>query len=343
MNDEIKKLEQDIILMKKSIQGVCENEQNFFNIISGISDKMQMLTKYMSQLEEFVENVKYEVLDPRVEQEPIFYPQILGAKAAIQKIVEEKKSMARFGDGEFAIMENVYRQKFQKLDERLMKRLREVILSDDDRILICIADNYGDLRKYNEDTVAGIRVYMTEDTRKFHMKYLCQDKVYYDTYISRPYAVYNDGKEGAIKRFEDLRRIWEKRDVIIMEGALTRLGVGNDLLDNAGRIRRILGPATSSFDRYDEILESALSYGEEDVLYLIAMGPSAGVLAYDLTQEGYQAVDIGHIDLEYEWFLKGEGRSVVKNKYNNEIKDGDIVEDIDLPQSYFEQIIAEIK
>lgn len=343
MNNEIIELEKEILFMKKSLLGICENEENFFNLVSQINDKMQMFTNCLEQLDRCIGNIKYEVLDPRIEKESIFYPQILEVKAAIEKITQEKKSMARFGDGEFSIMGNIYRWKFQKLDERLVKRLEEVILSDDDRILIGIADNYGDLTKYNKRAADGIREYMTEDTRKSHMKYLRRDKVYYDAYISRPYASYNDGKEGAEKRFEDLRRIWEKRDVIIVEGALTRFGVGNDLLDNAGRIRRILGPATSSFDRYDEILESALSYGEEDVLYLIAMGPSAGVLAYDLTQEGYQAVDMGHIDLEYEWFLTGEGRSVVKNKYNNEIPNGDIVEDIDLPLSYFEQIIAEIK
>ena len=41
-----------------------------------------------------------------------------------------------------------------------------------------------------------------------------------------------------------------------------------------------------------------------DRLVLIALGPTATVLAYDLCNAGYQAVDIGHLDLEYEWFLR---------------------------------------
>ena len=52
------------------------------------------------------------------------------------------------------------------------------------------------------------------------------------------------------------------------------------------------------------------------------MGPTATVLAYDLSRAGYQAIDIGHLDLEYEWFLRGEGvRVEVPGKYNNELPD----------------------
>ena len=72
-----------------------------------------------------------------------------------------------------------------------------------------------------------------------------------------------------------------------------------------------------------------MKYVEEGIIFLIALGPAAGVLVYDLYKAGYQAIDIGHMDLEYEWYLSGTGcRSVVKNKYNNELLGGDQVEDI---------------
>ena len=61
----------------------------------------------------------------------------------------------------------------------------------------------------------------------------------------------------------------------------------------------------SPFDKYDEIL-SAFNDISRDKLVLAALGPTATVLAYDLCNEGYQAIDIGHLDLEYEWFLRKE-------------------------------------
>lgn len=49
---------------------------------------------------------------------------------------------------------------------------------------------------------------------------------------------------------------------------------------------------------------------------------------------------MGHIDIEYEWFLAGQGiRVPIPNKYNNEVDGGDIVEDIDNPL-YQSQVIC---
>lgn len=120
----------------------------------------------------------------------------------------------------------------------------------------------------------------------------------------------------------------EKRDVVLIEGVYTRFGVGNTLLDNAKSITRILGPAVDAINKYDEILEAAIKHDKE-ALYLIALGPVATVMAYDLAKNGRQAVDIGHLDLEYEWFLKGERvRAPVPYKYVNEIDGRECVEDI---------------
>lgn len=46
---------------------------------------------------------------------------------------------------------------------------------------------------------------------------------------------------------------------------------------------------------------------------------TATVLAYDLSLYGYQAVDIGHIDIEYEWLRMGAKTKVpVPGKFTNE-------------------------
>jgi hypothetical protein len=61
----------------------------------------------------------------------------------------------------------------------------------------------------------------------------------------------------------------------------------------------------------------------KNILILIALGPTATVLSYDLSRLGYQAIDIGHIDIEYEWFLKNATKKIkIKNKYVNEVDNG---------------------
>lgn len=342
MYDE-KKMEEEVSFLKEGLKEVCQSSQDMFQIICQMNETMQKDHLYIMQMDRIIDNIKYEILDPRADKKKLFFPHIESGEKAIDKIVQEGKSMARFGDGEFSIMSRVCRQKFQHADDKLAERLEGVIRTNDDRILIGIADNYGNLERFNKKAADGIRVYMTQEVREMHKQFLSEEKVYYDAYLSRPYVIMREnGKEETERRFANLKRIWNKRDVIIVEGALTRMGVGNDLFQNARSIRRILAPATSSFDRYDDILNASLKMAEEGVLFLIAMGPSAGVLAYDLAKKGYQAVDIGHIDLEYEWFLAGKGERVsVKNKYNNEIPGGDIVEEAELPQEYYQQIIAD--
>jgi len=51
----------------------------------------------------------------------------------------------------------------------------------------------------------------------------------------------------------------------------------------------------------------------------MALGPTATVLAYDLCKAGYRALDIGHLDICYELFLRNEPYMVaVEGKYVNE-------------------------
>ena len=105
-------------------------------------------------------------------------------------------------------------------------------------------------------------------------------------------------------------------------------------------IRRILSPAENAYSKYNEILNEVLKCGK-DKLILVSLGPAAKVLAYDLFLAGYRVIDIGHIDMEYEMYLRKEPiQAKVKYKYFNEIKERDPEECTD--PEYLSQIIANI-
>lgn len=340
--------EQMLQAMKESLHVFMDSFSEIINTCDALTQKSNEHAVQLSNLDfhaqyflQCISNMKYELFDPNINLESLFYPHILDASVAIDEIIQNRKSLARFGDGEFAIMMKVERQKFQRIDDKLSRRLYETLHSTHPDLLVAIANNYGSLDQYNAQGALGIRLYMTDEVRAAHKMLLEPDRVYYDAYLSRPYALYKDNYTDAPrKRFDHLKQIWQDRDVIFVEGSLTRLGVGNDLFDNAKSIRRIIAPPTSSFDRYDDILAASLEYAEADTLFLLAIGPCAGVLANDLCQNGYQAVDIGHVDLEYEWFLQGKGgRCSVPTKYNNEFIGGDEVSDLDDPL-YNSQILC---
>ena len=69
------------------------------------------------------------------------------------------------------------------------------------------------------------------------------------------------------------------------------MGIGNDLFDNASSIKRILGPNTEAFHYYDKIIQ-AVNQFPKSTLILLALGPTATIMAYDLARQGYQAIDL---------------------------------------------------
>lgn len=326
--------------LERLTAGLLNNQKVLIANISQCFDNIETNRRFVNRA---IDNVRYEWQDEKIAGDDCYQVKFFDFETTIQEIVRNHKSLARFGDGEFAIIAGEMRQKFQRYDPELAARLIEVIRTEEEGLMVAVADNYGSLEKYNEDARQGIRSYMSKAVRVQHRQYLNLERTYHNTYITRPYAMYADNHtDGPGKRFEQLKRIWDGRRVIFIEGALTRLGVGNNLFDNAVEIRRIEAPATSSFDRYADILNAALKHADEEVIFLIALGPTACPLVYDIYKAGYQAVDIGHMDLEYEWFLNGTGgRTEVKNKYNNEYVGGDCVEDIH-DEKYQSQVIEKL-
>lgn len=114
---------------------------------------------------------------------------------AVNKIVKERCSFVRFGDGEFKIMAGKEGSIFQKYSHNLAKRLLEVISSEEDRLLIGIANNYGNFDVYDEEIADGIRSYMRNEIREFHRSVLQKDRVYYDAYIFKSYFPYKNRKD----------------------------------------------------------------------------------------------------------------------------------------------------
>lgn len=139
-------------------------------------------------------------------------------------------------------------------------------------------------------------------------------------------------REYANRVFSRIKEELRGRNVLILEGRFSRFGVGNDLLSHAKSVRRILGPEKNAFSRYDDILKKAKEVDNVDVV-ILALGPAAKVLTYDLTIFGFWCLDLGHLDVEYEWFrMKALRKVSIKNKYVNEsskkfVTDGCLDED----------------
>jgi glycosyltransferase family protein len=300
--------------------------------------------KQLEKLQYKVDNLHYEIYDKVTKGSlHIQLPIIKSADETLDKILQDKCSLSRFGDGEFGAM-NSSRIHFQNPSPRLTRHLKEVIASKNPNLLIGLPDCFGSLDNYQPPVADFWRKWMSQ---KRQMAYSCLDmnRVYYSAFFTRIYMLFNKTDEhykNCEKYFAKIKNIWAGRDVVICEGEGTRFGMFNDLLAGAKSISRILCPARSAFDKYDEIL-SAFDNISTDRLVLAALGPAATVLAYGLCDKGFQAIDIGALDLDYEWFLRKETAlgAPVKFKYVDGSSEGRKVQPLENPE-YEGQIVKKI-
>ena len=269
-----------------------------------ITDQAQMSEKHSNEiagLKQYaninryrINSLPYELQDPDYHSF-YFKPKILSKQETRRQIAEKRRSIARLGDGEFAAIVGQKRWNFQSESEVLGEKLKKVLEADEGDILIGLNPTfYMNLFDLPEDDADGVRAYMHPMVRRLHADLLNPDKQYADALF---HNMYNN------EDVKELKQIWNNRDCVFIEGIHTCMGVGNDLFDNCNSIERIVGPAENAVEKYDEIMKEALNQ-TKDKLLLIALGPTATALAYDLYKEGYQAVDIGHIDLIYESYVR---------------------------------------
>lgn len=247
----------------------------------------------------------------------IGFPRVMSIEESIERIQKNRLSISRFGDGDVALMlgQDI---NFQIFDARLARKLENTIRSENPSLMVCIPDCFS---AEGLNSLCDIdRIFWHNHLRNFSLQWLRRlnrKSVYGNTWLSRIYSMKWD-KPKAYSIFLKLEKLWKDRDIILIEGAYSRLGVGNNCFASARSIRRILAPAKNSFERYDDILSTALSMGGE-ILFVLAMGPSATAMAAELTEAGRQALDMGHIDIEYEWMNADVKQKIpIRGKFSNE-------------------------
>jgi len=296
---------------------------------------MEMVRKILSKFTVFKYFIKYKLMKHQYD-----FPFVYSSDETIQYLKETGKSVARFGDGEFNVMTS-HGIGFQNKNEHLANRLLEILKDTSGEFCEVLIPR--PLHNMQDLTIRSKLVWqqLISDFYLNYEKYLDKSKKYYNTNFTRFYIDLKD-KEKCNVYIENLKQLWADKDILIVEGKNGRLGVGNDLFAGSKSIKRVITKDKDAYSVYDKILSSAKSNGKNK-LVLIALGPTATVLAYDLAKDGYYAMDIGHLDVEYEWFLlKVKSKVKLKGKNVNEL--GHFYDDDNFSSAaYAAQIIEEIK
>lgn len=183
----------------------------------------------------------------------------------VDYIIQNRCSISRFGDGELDMIYNYEdnsqnrKSGFQNFDHTLGKRLKEILIE-------------GGNEEFNHKVglpgtmFSGGTDYLLHPAKSFWQTYTVQNlnrtlklidksKIHLETNFSRFYLSHRD-KSRCKEFINHVKKIWKGRDLIIVEGKNTCLGVGNDLFQGAQSIKRILCPSTNAWAKYDTILNT---------------------------------------------------------------------------------------
>lgn len=249
----------------------------------------------------------------KLEQYRQSYPQVMTLTETLKKLIDEKISIARFGDGEMKLIagdglgERGKKNEYQVFDGKLQKRLQEILKNPKENVLVSIApfsDKYDDMPNYRNGFSYMERFWIDYWKRvnsyfDFTFKYGCAT-------ISRPSVFYEN-------KLEDIKKIWDGRKVLFVVGQGSHFIDEPRLFDNIADKTFLYAKGKSSFDEYEKIFEQIKTY-DKDWLVFISLGPTATLLAYDLADLGYQALDMGHLPNCYLQYL-GEKESPEKENY----------------------------
>lgn len=218
----------------------------------------------------------------------------------IDALIDTDSSLVRFGDGEITLISGIASATQQGNDE-LAKRLVQVLESQEEGLLVAVCDVFEGMEQLYRDSQNFWKKHLLK-FRKDYNRYCRPDRIYYNAFMSRCYYSMKDRSKCG-QWFDRIRNIWKDKDIVVVEGEQTHNGVGNNLLSGARTVQRIICPSENAYSIYKQILEACIKF-DRGHLFLLSIGAAAKPLAYDLFKKGYRAIDIGNMDLEYEWYLR---------------------------------------
>lgn len=225
---------------------------------------------------------------------------VLSVEETLEVLLHTNKSMVRFGDGELVMISgrNII---FQTAAPEITEGLRRIIGYQYDDLIVTLPDIFDDLNIYVPASKAFWEDHLLFFRRAYY-KYCNTNKCYYNTSVSRGYVTFVD-KSKSGEGFEKFRQVFANKNLIMVEGCTAHNGVGNDLFSLASSVRRIVCPSSNAYRVRDRILEECLKFDKNN-LFLVALGVTAKALVEELFLKGYRVIDIGNLDMEYEWYLR---------------------------------------
>ena len=277
-------------LMRVPIQ--AKDTQNMLKVIDIIDEKYD-----------------YELSD-KLSKKP-WIPNILDKEASFKLInTPPLRSFCRLGDGECELI--LGRSiGFQEANDTLAEKLKQILIEGGhDNCYVGLPRNFfmytPKKRNFNE-TPAELKskiwdTFTSPMHRKVIIDHCNRDRIYISTGFCLSYVTKNS-IEDCEKHFKKVKSLFKGKKLVIFAGETVFDKIQYDVFEEAQSKVIVLAPRINAWRAYDDIMNKALSFPKDHILCFI-LGPTATVLAYELSKHGRIAWDIGHIAKDYDAFMK---------------------------------------
>ena len=244
----------------------------------------------------------------------------------VDKLLSGKQSLVRYGDGEFRLMTENVDHVFQRHNSSLSERLKEILVSKDDRVLVGVHRAYfckdKPTLKFIED------YYWKDQLPKFikykYMDFLDKTKEYYSCEVSIPMHHFPMSNDELQSFYDRIGKLIDGRDIIFVSGDSDILNYKHNFLkEHSSSVEFVRCPMKSAYEYIDRIRRyvNVINPSKERIV-VSCLGPTATVLGYDLAvKDGMRTFDFGHLPREYFVFKSGirpytsEEEQLIKRKF----------------------------
>lgn len=221
---------------------------------------------------------------------------ILDWNESIERLKQERLSLARFGDGEFQCINGLMlNSKAGKniCNREVQIKLKDVLKSKNRKLLIGIIPSpLLPCGPFIKELNLHWNQYNYYIRYKNVFNLLSESKVYSDSTIFLKTTILDSAQ---LPKYEtQIKSIWNNKEVCFVTSQKGRLDIDDPIFNNISSRHVIFIPEKNAFSSYPSIMNECKEFSK-DVLFLLSAGFTATLLAHDLCEDGYQAIDIGHI------------------------------------------------
>lgn len=221
-----------------------------------------------------------------------------------------KYSLIRFADGEFTCMaggmKNIWAGS-SKCDVIIKESLINITQSKSDKILIGITTNPPGRITVNNSPMRGLNSIEYIYYKYIHklVNFFPLERKYVNSGLFLLYHYGLNSREEIDHYYRTLTNIWDCKKVVFVCSLEGRFDPEDDLFNNVSEKNIVYCNSVNAHHNLDEIQKKCLEYPKE-YLFILSCGFLAKILALNLSNCGYQAIDVGHLTFYKQSYLNNE-------------------------------------